>query len=232
MAQNDWTALTNVLGVESVDRGVTAGIAAPNGGGTFVYGFNSLAVVAGAVALFANQANFAPMAKGGSIRGAVQRGVSGGNQNFSPFLFIGHQGRDVGDSAYLLGLSDDYPAHITLRKGQLSGGLPSGTPGSLGILRRSSATFAPGTWLHLRLDMIVNLSGDVVLKAFASDLAQNSVAAPVWTPIAGIEDFTDDALGVNTGSQPFVNGRAGFGMVVSDVSRRAFFDHIEIQRQL
>jgi hypothetical protein len=44
--------------------------------------------VQGGVALFANLASFAPMAKGGSIRGALQRGPGGGPTVFSPFLFL------------------------------------------------------------------------------------------------------------------------------------------------
>lgn len=232
MAERDWTYLTNGLSITSLDRSVTAGIAPPNGGGTFVFGFNSLVVEAGAAGLFANLANFAPMPKGGRISAAIQRGVSAGNLNFSPLIFIGLQGTSVADSGYLLGLSDDYPAHIALRKGQLAGGIPSGAPGTLGILRRSSTTHAAGTWLHLRLDMIVNASGDVVLKALQNDLTVNPVTAPVWEAVPGMDDFIDDALGVNSGSQPFINGRAGFAFATSDVNRRGYFDHIELARQL
>jgi len=77
MAEADWTYLNDGLDIATVDRGVTAGIARPPGGGSFLYAFNSLAAVNGAVALFANLASFAPMAKGGSIRGVLQRGPGG-----------------------------------------------------------------------------------------------------------------------------------------------------------
>jgi hypothetical protein len=204
----------------------------PNGGGTFVYGFNSLAVVNGGVGLAVDQTNFTPMAEGGSIRGAMKRGVSSGNTNFSPFLFIGLQGPDISDNCYMLGLQDVDPSYIVLRKGQASGGLPNGAAGTLGILRRSAGTISNDTWVHLRLDMIYNISGDVVLKCFQSDLGTYAVTSPTWVAISGMSDFTDDSLGVNSGSAPYTSGRGGFGFAVQDISRRAFFDQIELFRQL
>jgi hypothetical protein len=122
MAEADWTYLNDGLDIATVDRGVTAGIARPPGGGSFLYAFNSLSAVEGAVGLFANLASFAPMAKGGSIRGVVQRGPGGGPTGFSPFLFLCCQGNSVNDSAYLLGLSDDDPHRIVLRKGRINVG--------------------------------------------------------------------------------------------------------------
>ena len=88
MATGDWTYLTNGLPIGSVDRGVTSGITPPNGGGSFVFGFNSLAVVSGAVGLFTNQVNFAPMSKGGSVRGRTSRttGTSSGSKTPSPTI--------------------------------------------------------------------------------------------------------------------------------------------------
>lgn len=232
MAEADWSFLTGGLGVGVVDRGVTSGMTPPNGGGSFVYGFNSLATTAGSVGLYTNQANFIPMAKGGSVRGAVKRGASAATTNFSPFLFIGMQGTAVSDLCYMLGLQDTEPYHIVLRKGQMSGGIPEGAPGTLGILRRSTATFSPDTWHHLRLDMVVNVSGDVYLKCFANDLTANAVTAPSWAAIAGMDDFVDDSLGINSGSAPYTSGRVGFGFVSSDISRRAFVDHLQCLRQL
>ena len=229
MAQTDWTYLNDGLDAATVDRGVTSGIGTPNGGGSFLFGFNSLAADAGAVGLFTNQVSFAPLAKGGSVRAAIQRGPSGGPIGFSPLLFLGMQGKSVNDSGYLLGLEDDDPHHIVLRKGALVQGLPS-TPGA--ALRRSTDTFAVGTWLHLRLDMVVNDNGDVILQSFASDLTKNPVTVPVWQPIAGLDDFTDDALAITSGTQPFTSGYAGFGYAVNDVTRRAFFDQLEVYQQL
>jgi hypothetical protein len=242
MAESEWTFLTGGLGIGSVARGVTAGVAKPNGGGSFVYGFNSRAIVDGAVALHNNQASFVPMVKGCSIRGAIKRAPGGGPIGFAPFLFGGLQGGAVTDQGYLLGLGDDDPHHIVLRKGSIVGGLPDDVPNppTTDVLLRSSASFSEDEWHHLRLDMIVQGTGDVLLQCFQNDLGVNPVTAPVWALIPGMEGpqypaiagFVDDALGVNTGSPPFTSGRGGFAFRVEDVTRRAFFDHLEIARQL
>lgn len=239
MAESDFTELANSLSTGQLDRGVTAGIDRPNGGGSFVYGFNSLAVVDGAAGLFTNQVNFAPMTKGGRIIGAIKRHPSGSPTGFAPFLFIGLQGPDVADSGYLLGLGDADPHHIVLRKGAINEGLPE-TVGVSGVLVLGTEPFSNDTWLHLRLDMIVNTNGDVVLNVFENDLDTNPVTSPVWDTVPGMDDispgsgraFLDDALGIGSGSQPFENGRAGFAMRVEDSARRGFFDHVEIARQL
>ncbi len=231
MAEADWTYLNDGLDIATVDRGVTAGIARPPGGGSFLYAFNSLAAVDGAVALFANLASFAPMAKGGSIRGVVQRGPGGGPTGFSPFLYLCCQGNSVNDSAYLLGLSDDDPHRIVLRKGAVTVGLPNAD--GPGVLLKSAASFAQATWVHLRLDVIVNTNGDVVLKVFQNDLAAHALGtAPDWQPVSGMVEFIDDHLGINSGSQPLTSGRGGFGCSVKDVTRRSYFDHVELFRQV
>jgi hypothetical protein len=241
MGASDWTFLNDILTSPQCDRGVTAGIARPNGGGDFCYGFNSLTLDTGAVGLFANQAGFAPMASGGSVRAAIQRGVSGGPQNFAPFLFLALQGQSVGDRAYMLGLGDDEPHHIVLKKGALSDGLGDfePEPENNGILLRSTNAYTAPTWLHLRLDAIVQGSGDVLLQVYQSDLVAHSVTAPVWVPVPGMEGpfypsflgYVDDALGVNTGSQPLVGGRAGYGFYTADAARRGFFDQVQVGRQ-
>lgn len=234
MAESNWTELTNSLAAPSLARGVTHGIARPPGGGNFCYGWNSRDTAQGVHGLFTNQVDFAPMAKGGSVRGAIQRGISGGPLNFSVMFFIGLQGTLVSDLAYLLGLSDADPHHIILRKGSPASGVPDDAPGSSGVLRRSADTFAPGTWLHLRLDMIANPSGDVILKVFQNDLTVPgaSVVTPDWKGIPGMDDFVDDALGINSGSPPYTSGRAGFAFFKKDVTRRGFVDHVEIMRQI
>lgn len=231
MGESEWSYLNNGLDVATVDRGVTAGIPRPPGGGNFLFAFNSLAPVEGAVALFANQVNFAPMQKGGSIRGCVQRGPSGGPTGFSPFLYLCGQGTSVNDQAYLLGLSDDDPHRIVLRKGMVGKGIPDSE--GPGVLLVSGESFVLGTWLHLRLDVIVNANGDVVLNVFRNDLDDHPLGTPpTWEEIPGMAPFIDDHLGINSGSQPLTSGRAGFGMAVKDVTRRGYFDHLELHRQL
>ena len=231
MASTDWTFLNDGLDIATVDRGVTAGVARPPGGGSFLYAFNSLAAVEGCVALFANLVDFAPMAKGGSIRGVVQRGPGGGPTGFSPFLYLCCQGNSVNDTAYLLGLSDDDPHRVVLRKGTVTTGLPDAD--GTGVLLKSSESFAQATWLHLRLDVIVNANGDVVLKVFRNDLDAHALGTPHdWQPVPGMAEFIDDHLGINSGSQPLTSGRGGFGFSVRDVTRRGFFDHLELYRQV
>ena len=231
MASTDWSFLGSGLDIATVDRGVTAGIARPPGGGSFLYAFNSLAAVEGSVALFANLSDFAPMAKGGSIRGCLQRGPGGGATGFSPFLFLCGQGTSVLDSAYLLGLSDDDPHRIVLRKGTVTTGLPDAD--GPGVLLTSSESFVQETWLHLRLDVIVNDNGDVVLQVFRNDLDAHPLDTPPdWQPVPGMVELIDDHLGINSGSQPLTSGRGGFGFSVRDVTRRGFFDHIELYRQV
>jgi len=231
MAEADWTYLNDGLDIATVDRGVTAGIARPPGGGSFLFAFNSLAAVQGAVGLFCNLVDFAPMAKGASIRGCVQRGPGGGPTGFSPFLFLACQGNSVNDTAYLLGLSDDDPHRIVLRKGAVAVGIPASEGPN--VLLASGESFSQGTWLHLRLDVIVNDNGDVVLKVLRNDLGAHPLGSPPdWQPVPGMVEFIDDHLGINSGSQPLTSGRGGFGMSVADVTRRGFFDHLELLRQV
>ena len=241
MAETDWTELTGGLSDSSLKAGVTSAENPPDGGGTFVYGMNSLQVVTGARGLFVNGSGFAPTTKGGSIRGAVKRGVSGGSVGFSPFLFIMATGPDVTDSAYMLGLSDDSPSRISLVKGVISSGIVAGAPAAPDntVLLRSTREVAIDEWVHLRLDAIANANGDVILQAYENDLDANPIGSPPnWQIIEGMEGprapaidgFIDDSLGVKSGSVPFTSGRMGYGMAVEDVSRRAYFDSIEAFR--
>lgn len=233
MSSSDWSVLTTSLSTGVVRRGVTSGVTPPPGGGSFVYGFNSVSAgVTGAVGLYHNAVNFSPMAAGGRVVGAMRRLPSGGTDGFAPMLFIGLQSSDVAASGYLLGTQNDDPSRIVLRKGPLNGGLPEGIVGESGILRISVDEVAVDEWAHLRLDMIANTNGDVILQCFRNDLTENDVDDPVWEAIPGMADFTDDALGINSGSVPLTSGRAGFAFWCSDITRRAVFDSIQIARQL
>jgi hypothetical protein len=99
-------------------------------------------------------------------------------------------------------------------------------------LLQSGESFAQGTWLHLRLDAIVNGNGDVVLAAFKNDLSLHPLGTPPdWQPVPGMPTFIDDQLGINSGSQPLTSGRGGFGFAARDVTRRGFFDQLELARQ-
>jgi len=236
MASTDWAVLVNSIPNTSFRSGVTSGLTPPLGGGSFVYGFNSRATGfdGSRVLKYTGDVNFDPFPgnTGGRITGAVKRLPSGGNTGFAPFLYLCEQANDAAGDAYMLGLQDDDPSFIVLRKGSMAQGLPAGLVNENGILRKSSASINVDEWVHLRMDVIVQGTGDVLLQVFQSDLSVNPVNAPVWQAIPGMDDFIDDALAVNTGSLPLTGGRAGFGCYANDVSRRAAFDQITIARQL
>jgi len=246
MAEIDWTEADDGLAVASLLGGVTAGEAPPPGGGTFVYGFRSASAVTGARALATNQADYYPIttpasAGGGSISGAIKRGLSTVTTGFAPLFFIGAQASgppppSVLDNAYILGLEDNEPHRVVLRKGRITDGVPAATAEN--SLMRSMTTESIDTWWHIMLDMIVNLSGDVVLRVFRNDLTTNLVTNPVWEDLEmegandGINGFIDDALAANSGSLPYVSGYLGFAGQVSEQARRMYFDQIVTARQL
>jgi hypothetical protein len=230
MASTDFTACTGNLATNVV-QGVTdsppSGV--PNGGGIFSYGFGRTAAGSdGVVAHFYDAAGWIPTAKAGENKVAmIKEGKgtdSGNNLIYCPFLFVNLQGTNVTDNAYFLGLTEEEPARIMLAKGPLTDGLdPTGS----NMLRLSSASFLKGTWVHLRLDVIEQPSGDVLLKVFQNaDLATNPVTSPVWTAVAGMADFTDDALAYNTGTVPLLTGRMGWGARMGTESGRyVYVDH-------
>ena len=241
MAELDWTSLVGELDGASVLRAVTAGTTPPNGGGSFIRGANSLQNNTGVVGQYHNGTGFAPTAKGGEISGALMRGTSAGTTGYAVFLFAQLGGTNVADTGYILGLSDGSPGRIVLRKGSLATGLPDEAPGTGGVLARSDESVANDVWAHVRMEMVVNLSGDVVINVYRSDLGSNPVTSPVWVPVPGMDGFSggvaataiiDDALGVNTGSVPLTAGRMGYGHWSNDVSRRSYVDHIKPERQL
>lgn len=234
MAASDWQIMLNSLAAASVPRGVTAGLTRPNGGGTHLYAFNSVDNAAiGSVCLRADQANFNPFTgnNGGQVTGAIQR-KQGSAADMSTFLFLGAQSDDVTTAeSYILGLAAGDPGAIVLRKGTLVGGLPDDVVGSSGILRKSTETVDLDSWTHLRLDVIVNPSGDVVLRCFKSDLSAQDVSNPIWEAIPGMDDYIDDALGVNSGSPGLTGGgRAGFGFFVSTSAVVGAVDHVQVAR--
>lgn len=219
---------------------MSAGIPRPSGGGTFAYGFNSVANVTGATILYVNLASFTPAAAGGYIAAAIQRAPSTGKTGFSPFLALCIGGTAVTDKAYMLGLGDGDPSHFILRKGAMSDGLPDVAPGTQGVLKRSTATYDAETYHHLKLEVVVNLTGEVVVNCYQNDLAVNAVTSPSWAAIAGMTSFVDDAMGIASGNAgltgadifPYTSGYQGFGMKVSNIGRRAYFDHVVAARQL
>lgn len=216
-------------------RNPTSGVPRPPGGGNEIFVMHSRVVQAGAVGLFANQVGFAPMGFGGIIHGAMVKLLSGGGTNFGAMFFFSAQGPDVGDLAYILALSEADPAHLILKKAKINDGLLDEAPNPTvnKILRRSTATFAQGEFAHVRLRVIDQPGGDVVLKVQRNDLTVigADVAVPVWADVPGMLPFTDDVTQINTGSAPLAGGRAGKAGFFKDVNRRIAFDQVVIEKQ-
>lgn len=244
MGEADWTALNDGLDAATLLRGVTAGETPPNGGGTYVYGFRSASTASGAAGFFTNQTDFDPITTpasggGGSIRGCIKRGLSTVGTGFTPLFFIGLQsgvGTSVLDEGYIIGLENTAPHRVVVRKGRIVDGVPAAT--SENSLMRSLKTKALDEWWHLRLDMVVNPSGDVVLSVFENDLDTYACTSPTWVELemegntgGADNEFIDDALGAASGSTPFVSGYVGFAMEVSDQAKRAYFDQVVVARQ-
>jgi len=246
MSEIDWELLDGSLDkAAEIDRGNATTVLDPDGNPT-TYGFASRAIVTGAAGLYCK--TLAPMSgtnrfnptrddngdpRGGRIQGLVQRGPSGGVTGFAPMLFINLQGTATADQGYLLGLSDASPHYLVLRKGSILDGIPNSPVGTDGVLARGSVAHLPETWHQLRLDAVLNENGDVTLICRQSDIAVQGMEDPLWKHIPGIgESFIDDALGVQSASQPFKNGRMGFAFQCSDVARRAFFTRMTLYRQL
>lgn len=242
MAEADWAFISGSLDAAQVGRGVSSAFPRPNGGLNFTFGMHSLVATEGFTGLYCDLTNFNPLlnsstpaaATGGSVRGALQKYDSSTPTEYAPLLFIGLRGGSAGspapttlDTAYMLGLENASPYRIVLVKGTPGAGLPTAA-----VLRASSQSYTPGNWHHLRLDMIVNPTGDVILQAFYNDLTAHTVTAPTWAAIAGLTEFTDDALGVLSGSEPLSGGFIGYGMYSKAAGRLGLFDHIEAIRQV
>lgn len=230
MAAVDWTEMGGGLAAASLKRGVTSGVTPPSGGGSFVYAFKSLDATPGVHGMLVNLAGFNPCAKGASARAALRRAIGGGGS--AVFVLAALQGAGTAsDLCYMLGLADGDPTHLVLRKGTPATGLPDAAVGVDGVLARSRDTFTPGTWVHVRLDLIANPNGDVILQCWRSDLAAHPVASPVWEPINGMGAFVDDPCQINSGSPPLIGGRVGFACWKGATAQRCYVDHFHPQRQ-
>jgi hypothetical protein len=233
MATGDWTTVSGAMAIGSdVAAGMTSGVDKPNGGGAYCYVARSLAG-AGVFALRATPASpntgFDPMAKGGEISAALKA-----SSGAAPFLFFALQAPTVGATAYTIGL--DPTGRIRFAKTALDGS-------SASVSVTGTRVYAPGTWVHLRLEVVANTNGDVIVNAGESDLAAHPVDAPSWTPVEGFSPIggplpspllvlVDDVAAVNSGSLPLVGGRAGFGARFSTKDQRAGFDQIFVAKQL
>ncbi len=235
MSQADWAEMANSLNTAIVTRDPSGGYTPPNGGGAFIFGYHSIATADGAVAKYVNLANFNPVAatKGGQVTGAILKGPGGITQS-SAFLFICAVGADVMDKAYMIGLNSNDPSSIKVYKGPLVNGIPATDPAAAAdgkTLLTSDQAYVADEWIHVRMDAIVQPSGDVLIKCYQNDLVANPVTAPVWVALPGCESFVDDVLGVKSGTLPFDGGYLGHGFEVGIISRVAQFDFVKFERQ-
>lgn len=233
MAQGDWTEFDDDLDSSILKREPTGGLTPPPGGGTYVFAFNSLEQAEGAAGLYVDLANFNPIAsaKGCQVTGALRKGP-GSATGYSAFLVALARATSVNDNAYLIGFEGSDPARIKVYKGPIVNGIPSTDPESGGVtLMASDESFDIDEWVHIRVDVIVQPSGDVLIKVFKNDLSSHNVDSPSWVPLAGCEEFVDDILGINSGSLPYDGGYVGFGCEVNGVSKRAQFDYLTVTRQ-
>ena len=234
MAEADWGALTgSALDTTAVRRGVSNAFTRPNGGGSFVHGFRSITSAVGCSGRYVNLANFIPIAgtrKGGSIRAAMTRYTAG---DYSPFIGL-VKGTDPATAVgYILGLTGETAYRMALRKGGLTTPLLS-TDSSILIQSTSSWTDVGDTatyWKHMRLDVLSNPHGEVVLEVYENDLNTNLVTAPVWTQVGST--FIDDVLGALSESAPHEDGfYAVFGHITSnEVGATSLFDQLVVRRQ-
>ena len=227
MAEADYTVCDDSLDANTIRRGSTAGITPPAGDDDFVFAFNAVTTGSGASALFYSaDEDFAPYTLGQAVSAAIQKGPSAGNTGYSPLLFACLQGESVTDDAYFLAVSNNEPHKIVLCKGPLNLGVTADN-----VLRESTANFTIGTWLHLRLDVVVNGNGDVALSVRRSDLAVDPVEDPTWAAVPGMATYIDDALGINSGTVPLDGGRSGFGFWSTQVNRRGYISRFTLSRQ-
>jgi hypothetical protein len=242
MSSQDWQEMANILAQGSVRHGASLGFTSPNGGEDTVYAMHCLdGTSIGGVGLHVDITNYSPLDKGGRVSMCLKRRAGASNTGFSPFIFVGAAGNDINDKGYIVGLEDYDPYRIVLRKGSLISGVP--VADTLAYLRRSNMQYeiSDDLWHHLRLDMIVQGTGDVSLKVYENDLSVNACTAPVWQDVAGMTVFVDDVAGVNSNEAmglsgadalPYVSGYAGFGCAFQQqVSTRALFDHFHVRRQ-
>lgn len=233
MAEADFGALTgSALDTASVPRGVTAAFTRPTGGGSFCCGFRATIATPGFAGYYLNLANFNPITgsrKCGSIRGAMKRYSSGAS--YAPIMGF-MKGTNPGSSdGYMIGLSGATAYQIALKKGSPAGGLD---PTSSQILRLSTDSYttvgdAAAGWFHLRLDVLVNPHGEVVLNCYQNT---GNVTTPTWAAIDGMDQYIDDSLGALTGSTPYLDGfYCFFGQYSATVGATTLWDQLEVLRQ-
>lgn len=237
MAEADFAALTgSALGSSDVRKGVSAAFSKPTGGGSMVCGFRALTTTTGMAGWSADLAGFNPITgtkKGGSIRAAMKRYTA--SLGYMPILGL-FKGTDPATMlGYFLCLTNAASYKIALKKGSVASGMNASDSN---VVRVSTETFsdagnAVAAWRHLRLDVLVNPHGDVVLSVFKN---LGDVTAPSWVTVSGMDVFIDDSLGVLLGAAgitPYLDGFYGaFGHYTESAQGSvSLFDQFELHRQ-
>lgn len=237
MALSDWSTASGSEG--GVLHGPTLEVPPVEpAGGDFTYAFNSSDTAgSGAVVLEYDHPSF-DFTLGAKISGVLTKTATEG-EGCSVFLFCNHgDGTGVGttvDEGYLLGIQNDGSNRIVLAKGPLANGVPAGEAGSTvsttKIIARSSNSLAANEWIHLRLQAIVQIGGDVVLVPEYSTVAIGGT--PVWQPLPGMQDrYVDGVTEQLDAGPPIIIGRPGFGFEFTATTKGAAVDYIEGARQV
>lgn len=242
MSKDNFSYLSGALVSPDVLDTTSHGFTPPNGGDSAVRVFRSTVATLGVAGEYYDEAGFNPTDadQGLLVQVAFKKKNTASADGYAPMIFIMLQGNAVTSSGYILGLTDSATPKLCLRKGQLSGGLPSGAAlGEQGVLRLSEATYALDEWIHVQFQAVVNPGSDTVIQVKTNNLGAHSVLSPVWTYPAGMLDdslsfdatFVDDLAGVASGSPGYTTGRVGLGMWTNETSRVALFDALEITAQ-
>lgn len=218
MPSSAWSTVVGSSNSSVVIRGPVSTQGAPPAppGQTEAYVYGARGISAGTFALYANEANFAPISSSRSAQVTLGLRAHEGGQ---PFAFTSLVDNGVDEIGYMLGL--DSAGRLTLAKGALADGLDEPST----ILRRAVAPTPAGTWLHVRLDVVANDNGDNVLNAWTS--SSGSIVSPTWDRT--LDRFIDDVLASNTNTAPLRGGYVGFGAKLP-TGARAYFAAVGIQR--
>jgi hypothetical protein len=213
------------LDSSTVSRGQTDNVAFDIQENTYAVGFHTLKAAQGFTGLANAIDNFCPITdgKGGVISALLRRHIPqfGG----APLIFLANSKDAQTAQAYMLGLSEDFPYRIVLKKGLLGSGLKVAD-----ALRVSAQAWQTPLWFELALQVGVNAQGDIGLIVQRRD----PVLTGAWGSVPGMAFLLDDALGRASGQPPvFGDFYVGFGHYSSGASGRvSVFDHLIVERQL
>jgi hypothetical protein len=238
MAEADWTTITNALTSPNVREGVTMAFQLAHAdAGAYCYAIHSINAVTGFAGKRCEIADFNPVAalKGGSISAAFKKYSS--NAAYAPMIGLINGVDALSAEGYFLGLTSGSSYHIGLKKGSMNAQM-SGSGSDILSLSDAAYTAVGNSqtgWFHLRLDVLVNPHGEVILNVYENDYLINGVtgAAGNWAAIPGMSQVIDDPTGIMTGKAPYTSGLFFvFGTFIENAGGSvALFDHIEISRQ-